>query len=206
MRRDGQPMTVTSSDALALAVDEIQYDRDRGLCLQTLSTGHIVNVPDLAAETRWDGYPAHALAHGVGSSLSVPLSNRGRTVGALNLYATAPHPFDVPADVDRAVAFAGQATAVLSVVLRQAELVQLSDQLREALTSRSTIDQALGILMGQQHCTRHRGFCRAPQRLPEPQPQAPRPGRRHHHLHLRTTARSEPVRRTPPELTATRRN
>src|SRR3954451_20171518 len=123
-----------------------------------MSTGYIVNVSDVAAETRWDGYPAHALAHGVDSSRSLPLSHQNQPVGALNLYAATPRAFDGADNVARATAVAGQVKAVLSVVLRQADLVQLTDHLKAALTSRSAIDQAIGILMAQQHCTAGEAF------------------------------------------------
>jgi GAF domain-containing protein len=158
VRRDGRPLTVSSSDDLATAVDELQYDRDQGPCLQSLETGDIVSVPDLATENRWDGYPAHAIAHGVGSSLSLPLSHEDHPVGALNLYAAGPRAFDGVDNVARATAVAGQVEAVLGVVLRQADLVQLTDQLKTALTSRSAIDQAIGILMAQQRCTSAEAF------------------------------------------------
>lgn len=152
MRRGTGPLTVASSDARSLAVDEVQYDLDQGPCLQALSTGQVVSVPDLLAEHRWDGYPAHALAHGVRSSLTLPISSGQQTSGALNLYSPTPHAFDDSATLARATAFAGQASAVLTVALRQAEQTQLTAQLREALSSRSVIDQALGIIMGQQRC------------------------------------------------------
>jgi len=152
MRRDNTPLTVVSSDARAAAVDEVQYGLDQGPCLQTLATGQAVSVPDLLAERRWDGYPAHALAHGVGSSLSLPLTTGQGTGGALNLYATAPHVLMGSATHERATAFAAQGSAVLTVALRQAEQIQFTEQLQQALTSRSVIDQAIGIIMGQQRC------------------------------------------------------
>ena len=151
-RRDGQPLTVASSDAFALQVDEVQYGKGRGPCLQSLDTGQLVHVPDLAAEGRWDGYPAHARAFGVGSSLSVPLRSDDQTVGALNLYSRTTHAFDHDDDITRAVGFASQGSAVLRVAVQQAQQSTLTDQLREAMASRTIIDQAIGILMGQQRC------------------------------------------------------
>ncbi len=152
MRYRDLPLTVASSDALATAVDEVQYGLDEGPCLQALATGQVVSAPDLLSEQRWDGYPAHALAHGVVSSLSLPLQVGEGTGGALNLYSTAPHAFTDPVTIERATAFAAQGSAVLTVALRQAEQTQLTEQLEQALSSRSVIDQAIGIIMGQQRC------------------------------------------------------
>jgi GAF domain-containing protein len=152
LQRDDQPFTVVSSNNLASQVDEIQYGRDQGPCLDSLRKGIIVQVDDLTRESRWDGYPTHALAHGVLSSLSLPLAIDGQTVAALNLYSNQPAAFDGPPR-QHATAFAGQCSAALALALRQFSQAQVQQQLIEAVTSRSVIDQAIGILMGQQRCT-----------------------------------------------------
>ena len=157
-RRDGRPVTVASSDALASQVDEVQYGGGQGPCLQSLATGEVVAVPDLAEERRWGGYPARALAYGIGSSLSLPLRSDGQTIAALNLYSRSAHAFDEPAELARATALAAQGSAVLGVALHQAQQAQLTEQLRAALSSRSVIDQAIGIVMAQQRCTASAAF------------------------------------------------
>ena len=158
LRRDNMPLTVAGSDAFALAVDETQYGKDQGPCLEAMSTGVVITVPDLTVERRWDGFPAQALAYGARSSLSLPLSVRGGTHGALNLYARIAHAFADPIDVAAATELAAQGSAVLAVVLRKAQQVELTEQLREALVSRSVIDQAMGIIMAQQRCTDSEAF------------------------------------------------
>ena len=152
-----RPTTVASSDALARSVDEGQYGTGQGPCLQALHDGQVVEVADFAAERRWGTYPAYALAFGVRSSLSVPLVADDLAVGALNLYAGATGVFD-DAERARVQALAAQCSAVLSVVLRQARQVELTEQLRDALASRSIIDQAVGIIMGQQRCAATQAF------------------------------------------------
>jgi GAF domain-containing protein len=157
IHRDGHLMTVATSDPLAAQVDEIQYGADEGPCLDSLRHGVVVQVDDLAGDSRWDSYRPHALAHGVASSLSLPLTVAGRTIAALNLYALRPDAFAPPAR-PQAEAFAAQCAAALTVTLRQADQSQLQRQLAEAMTSRSVIDQALGVLMGQQRCTASAAF------------------------------------------------
>jgi GAF domain-containing protein len=157
LRRDGQPFTVATSDTLAAQVDEVQYGRDQGPCLDSLRQGIVVQVDDLTHEDRWDGYPVHALAHGVISSLSMPLQVGGHTVAALNLYSQQPAMFDGPAR-RHAEAFADQCAAALTLALRQVDQAELQQQLLEAVGSRSVIDQAIGILMGQQRCTAATAF------------------------------------------------
>jgi GAF domain-containing protein len=157
VNQDHQPYTIASSGPLAAHVDEVQYGAGDGPCLQTLRTGKVVPVVDMATERRWGSYPAYAMAYGVRSSLSLPLRGDGTIKGALNLYATSSHAFDDGAQ-QRAELFTTHVSAVLTAVARQARQVQLSDQLRGALAARTVIDQAVGIIMEQQHCDAARAF------------------------------------------------
>ena len=157
LAQDHLPLTVASSDPLAAHVDEVQYGEDQGPCLQAMRTGTAVLVEDLSTERRWGAYPAHALTYGIHSSLSLPLTVNGDSRGALNLYATTPGVFGF-SEQQSAEFFAGQVSAGLTVVTRQAQQVQLSEQLRDALASRAVIDQALGIVMGQNRCDHDSAF------------------------------------------------
>jgi len=150
-RRDGKPFTAASSNALAAQVDEIQYGADEGPCLETLRTGKTVQVDDLIIEQRWPLYRPHAVAHGVVSSLSLPLDVQGQTVAALNLYSDRREAFDGDPHQHAAV-FAAQCAAALTLILRQTDHVRVREQLGAAMVSRSIIDQAIGVLMGQQRC------------------------------------------------------
>ena len=86
MRGDREAFTVASSHELAREVDEIQYGRGQGPCLQALRTGEPVLVTDLSADDRWPDYARYAIQRGIASSLSLPLTIDGDTVGAINLY------------------------------------------------------------------------------------------------------------------------
>jgi GAF domain-containing protein len=156
-RRDQQPFTVANSGSLATQVDEIQYGADEGPCLETLSTGHVVQVDDLAVDERWPSYRPHALAHGVVSSLSMPVRIDGQTLGALNLYSRRPRAF-AGSTRQHAEAFTAQCSAALTLTLRRSAESETQQQLVAALSSRSTIDHAIGILMGQQRCTAAEAF------------------------------------------------
>ena len=157
LQQDHMPHTVTSSDRRASRVDEVQYGHGDGPCLETVRTGQVTVVTDLGEEHRWGPYPAHAMRHGVRSSLSLPLAVNGGTRGALNLYATTPDAFGMDQQ-HRAEIFASQASAALTVVVRQAEQTQLTAQLREALATRAVIDQALGVLMIREHTDQDGAF------------------------------------------------
>ena len=151
-RYDPSPITVATSDSRAALADEEQYGAGEGPCLQAMWTGQVVDVPDQNADRRWEVYRKAALEHGVKCSLSLPLIVNGASTGALNLYQ-----FDTPNSIGdkeryRADVFASQAATALTLALRFGEQDRVSNQVAEALRSRSTIDQALGILMAQQQC------------------------------------------------------
>jgi GAF domain-containing protein len=148
IRRNHQVATVASSDEFAMQLDEIQYGHGEGPCLQAMRTRQRVQVTDLAAEHRWGGYRLHALAAGVRSSVSLPLTVDSTGRGALNLYSRTLDNFDQP-DIQRAESFALQAVTALTLLLRYAKQATIEDQLLQALATRTIIDQALGIVMAQ---------------------------------------------------------
>jgi GAF domain-containing protein len=157
MYRDGQPFTAATSNDLAAQVDEIQYGTDEGPCLDALRTGTVVLVDDLTQDERWTRYRPHAIAHGVMSSLSVPLHVDGQTVGALNLYGGTRAVFTNDAR-RRADVFVAQTATALTVMLRRLRDAEIHTQLAESIVSHSIIDQAIGILMAQQRCTATTAF------------------------------------------------
>ena len=157
LSQDGRVLTVASADELAVHLDEQQYEHDDGPCLQAMRAGEIVESRNLVTEERWDGYPAVAVARGIRSVLSIPLMVATTSSGALNLYADAP---EALSEVDRqlAVLLAGQAAIAVTAALRHYDEATLSDHLRIALSSRSVIDQAIGIVMAQSRCTPDEAF------------------------------------------------
>jgi GAF domain-containing protein len=148
---------VVSSDPRADQVDEVQYQHDEGPCLTSLDTGEVVHVEDLVDDDRWGEYRTRALAHGVRSSLSLPLDTGGNVIGALNIYAGTTSAFG-GADRRYAEQFAAEASRALALAVRLAERTEMSAQLEEALASRAVIDQALGIVMGERRCTADEAF------------------------------------------------
>jgi GAF domain-containing protein len=157
MHRDGRPYTASAAGDPAGTVDEIQYRTGEGPCLESLDTGQVVQVDDLSTDLRWERFRPLALAEGVASSLSLPLAVDGQTIGSINLYARKPQAFHGMAR-QHAEAFTALCTSALALSMRQMSQVELHAQLTEAMASRSIIDQAIGILMGQQRCTAVEAF------------------------------------------------
>jgi GAF domain-containing protein len=156
--RDGRPLTVSSSDERAVALDETQYEDGNGPCLQSLATGEAVSVPDMTLEDRWTTYTSDALHQGLRCSLSLPLAGPEQILGAMNFYGfDEPHMFS-GAERPRYEIFAAQASGALQIASLRHQDAELVNQLETALGSRSIIDQAIGVLMAQQRCTAEEAF------------------------------------------------
>jgi GAF domain-containing protein len=157
LRREGEVSTVAFSSMLAKRSDEIQYATGQGPCLHSMRSGQVVHVSDLQTDDRWPIYQAQALELGVSSSVSIPLVVDEKPVGALNIYTDSDRDF-TEADINNVRSFADQASASLTLVLRHSEQLALEEQLRNALSTRAVIDQALGIIMAQQRCNSTEAF------------------------------------------------
>ncbi|WP_405161965.1 GAF and ANTAR domain-containing protein [Nocardia sp. NBC_01499] len=146
-----------SSDAHAMLMEESRFSEGYDPGLQAINTAQQVSVPDVAAEHRWGGYSMRMLAYGINSIYAQPLSVDGEPVGALSLYSTRPHSFTDRAR--RAATLTAEHLGVLlAVATGTARQAKLTEQLRATLASRSTIDQALGILMAERRCDRDEAF------------------------------------------------
>ena len=151
------PLLGGSADEVARRMDSVQYSVDDGPCLTCLRRGVPVAVADVRADQRWPEFGKRGVQEGVGTSLSVPLTVRDRTVGALNLYGRAAHTFS-EADHARAAELAGYTAATVALAAQRAELERRERHLETALSSRSTIDQAMGVLMAQARVTADEAF------------------------------------------------
>jgi GAF domain-containing protein len=158
----GRPSTVACSDLLAVRLDVIQHLTGDGPGPTAMRTGQVAMVENTAVEDTADGcewaeFKACAIAEGVGSSLSVPVTVGGSHVGALNLYAPGPGAFGE----NRLRRARGVATAVsgaVALAVSRAEHADVAAHLRAALDGRAVIDQALGIVMYQRRCTSGEAF------------------------------------------------
>lgn len=156
---DREFRTVVYSGSIPASVDEVQYQRGDGPCLEAFRTGVPVVVQDLSGEDqgRWGGFPPVALAAGAHGVLAYPLEAGGKVAGVLNLYA---HERDLFPEPVRRIAkqFVDPAALILSGVLRRLTQDQLIAQLNAALASRAVIDQAIGIIMARRACSAGEAF------------------------------------------------
>jgi len=144
--------TVASSSEQAKLMDEVQYAFDDGPCIRAARDGQVYRVDDFLDEKRFGDYTAAIAAHGMRSAVGVPIPLDGLAAGGLNLYSSEPSAFD-DASVAEAVRLAAEASKFLRMAVRVAHLTDTSQHLRAAMSSRTTIDVAAGIIMGQNRCS-----------------------------------------------------
>ena len=88
------PTTAVFTEDDAPEIDRAQYDTGRGPCVAAYRTGEILRIDDTLADDRWPEFAASAAAHGVRSTLSLPLLTGDSILGALNLYSRTTSAFD----------------------------------------------------------------------------------------------------------------
>ncbi|MGB2571204.1 GAF and ANTAR domain-containing protein [Micromonospora citrea] len=148
--------TAAHTGELALRLDQWQYEQGRGPCLDAATTGTVLVVTDMAAESRWPEWARLAYAAGAGSSMSIGLPIQEAVVGALNVYGAQPGAFDEVTEA--AQTFADHAAVALANAQLYENAATLAEQMQAAMHSRAVIEQAKGIVMGQRRCTADEAF------------------------------------------------
>lgn len=144
----GRPTTVVYTERMVTELDQVQYDWDRGPCLDAARTHTVFEVEDMRVEDRWPEFAAACVEHGIHSSLSMPVVAANDGIGALNFYSRHAGHFD---EEKRAVAglFAGQC----SITALYWHHVNQSSGLAAAMAYRETIEQAKGVLIATTGCS-----------------------------------------------------
>ncbi|PKV83459.1 GAF and ANTAR domain-containing protein [Streptomyces sp. TLI_146] len=165
--RDGELRVMAASDERVRLLELFQLQNDEGPCLECFRTGAPVDIPDLSQEVaRWPRFTALARQSGFSAVQALPMRLRDDVVGALNLFRTAPGPFD-PSATHIAQALADVATISLLQHRTTQRSTVLNEQLQTALNSRVLIEQAKGKLAERQGIdmeqafTALRGYARA---------------------------------------------
>jgi len=159
LKREKHAVTVANSGPIAHKLDEIQYGFDKGPCLAAIDTGTTTIVHDARTDDRWPDYFSAVAGHGFYSMMGVPLllESGGGAGAALNFYARQPGTF-TGETARTAEGYAAQASRALQLALRVSTIADTASHLKAALESRTTIDLAVGIVMGQNRCSQEEAF------------------------------------------------
>jgi GAF domain-containing protein len=145
---EGSQQTGVFTHPDAPEIDEAQYQTGKGPCISAFHDQQAYRIDSTTDDDRWPEFAKTALAHGIHSTLSIPLRARGDSLGALNLYSEIPSAFTNGYESIVRV-FADQASIALANAQVYWDAHQLSENLSEAMKTRETISQAVGILMAQ---------------------------------------------------------
>ncbi|MBJ7339310.1 GAF and ANTAR domain-containing protein [Mycolicibacterium sp.] len=149
LRVDSTDATLAERAASApfvTAIDEVQYvTLGEGPGVTAVRDRRAVRSGSLGGEKMWPKFGPRVGRMGVHSALALPLSVADRVVGAISVYAYAKDAFDEHAE-ELGELFARPAAAAVHNAQVLAEALALNAQLRNALSSRPVIDQAIGII------------------------------------------------------------
>lgn len=143
---EGVTLTLVASSQQVAALDAVQYV-DGGPCVEGAedATVHRLHDDDPLDERRWRLFAAATAAHGVGSTLTLPVLAGGRAVGSVNLYAA-----EVDAFEDAAEPLAEVFGAWAEGAVRNADLGFATRDLARSAPDRlrdlTTVEVAAGIL------------------------------------------------------------
>jgi transcriptional regulator with GAF, ATPase, and Fis domain len=142
----GELQVIASSDERARALSACQLDADEGPCVDAFRTGNAVTHADLtAAAARWPRFAVTSVQSGIAAVHALPMRLRAQSVGALDLFRSAPGEWDITT-LRTATAFVDVATIGLLQQRTIQKCTTLSEQLQAALHSRVVIEQAKGLV------------------------------------------------------------
>ena len=187
----GEYETAATTDPAASAADQVQYDAQKGPCLDA------VDAPIVYAQSfpdaRWPTLAARPAELGAQSAASYRLASASLatagTGGSLNTYGIEPDAFSDQAQ-EIGLILAAHASMAAGAVRERGALQDLAENLNKALLSRDVIGQAKGILMERLKITPEDAFDvlrqasnRLNQKAPRRRPQSRRSWRVRHQIH-----------------------
>ncbi|HEY8718089.1 GAF and ANTAR domain-containing protein [Pengzhenrongella sp.] len=155
--RDGESTMVARSDEHAARYDEALFGQHDSPQLGATGSGRIQLLEDLVDDDRFIERRPACSAVGLRSAMLLPLNAGPDVTGELRLYSRSAHSFTA-ARQSAAQIFAAEASRTIDLAVRRSHERETTRQLRAALISRTTIDQGIGIIMGQNGCDAETAF------------------------------------------------
>lgn len=122
-----------------------------------LQENRTVLVPDIALDTRWPECGAQCEGEGIRALLAIPLRLEREAAAVFTFQAPAPGVFS-DALVQGAERFVSLTAKAFRLAARLDSRAQEICDLHEAMKSRTAIDLAVGVIMGQQRCSQEAAF------------------------------------------------
>ncbi|WP_258803147.1 GAF and ANTAR domain-containing protein [Pseudarthrobacter sp. NS4] len=152
VKMNRKPATAAGSSQRAVDLDQLEQAIGDGPCIKALRDMNPVVIDDVSSDPRWPELNRKFAELNVYSSLGVPLKISSQASAALNFFATKPRAF-TPNVYDKALGFAAAAHDALLLSVRIGAAQGRAEDLEAAMESRTAINLACGVIMGQNRCS-----------------------------------------------------
>ena len=154
---DHHLLNAAVSDDRMMHLEELQIRHGEGPCIAAFEDKELVCAEDLTQEQRWPDFSQHAVARGVRAVLASPIPYNQDAVGVVAVLSEKPRPWAPEAEL-ALLAFTDLAALLIASMLLGEQQTELAAQLQAALNSRAIIEQAKGVLIGQQGISAHAAY------------------------------------------------
>ncbi|HJW01140.1 MAG TPA: ANTAR domain-containing protein [Arthrobacter sp.] len=151
-----KPVTAGSPEQ-AVSLTKWDQEHSHGPASESLDGSVAILLNAESRDPRWPHYRRRLEEAGYLSAVSLPLELDHGYAGALILFATEPNIFTTEF-MYQALGFRDLASRSLRLATQVRRASEFSDQLRSALSSRTAIDIACGVIMGQNRCSYDEAF------------------------------------------------
>jgi GAF domain-containing protein len=148
---------VAVSDDRMQHLEELQIRHHEGPCVAAFDNKELIGVEDLTEDSRWPQFRAAALDRGVRAVLASPLPYNQDAVGVVAVLSEDRHPWSPEGEL-ALLAFTDLAALLIASMMQGQEQSELAEHLQNALNSRAVIEQAKGVLIGQQGLSAHAAY------------------------------------------------
>jgi GAF domain-containing protein len=148
---------VAVSDERMGHLEELQVRHQEGPCIAAFDDKALVAAQDLAEDRRWPIFSDAAVARGIRAVLASPLPYNQDAVGVVAVLSEDRQPWSPEAEL-ALLAFTDLAALLIASMMISQQQSELATQLQSALNSRAVIEQAKGVLMGQQGLSAHAAY------------------------------------------------
>ncbi|WP_313818484.1 GAF and ANTAR domain-containing protein [Citricoccus sp.] len=155
--RQKRAATMASSAEWIDDLDAQQYELGDGPCLTAAAELVPQFVPDCASDERWPAFTSLAAEAGVSSVLAFPFDLAGEASGCFNIYFSDHQSYDAVSRHE-IESILGITSKGLRLAVRLARHQETQADLDAALRSRTSIDLAVGVIMGQNRCSQEEAF------------------------------------------------
>ncbi|HEX4060217.1 MAG TPA: GAF and ANTAR domain-containing protein [Streptosporangiaceae bacterium] len=143
---------VAASDDRFTHLEALQIEHSEGPCIDAFDNKELVSAVDLTTERRWPRFSEAAVAKKVRAVLASPIPYNQEAVGVVAVLSEQRRPWSAEGEL-ALLAFTDLAALLIASMLVGERQSEMAEQLQGALNSRQVIEQAKGVLIGQQGVT-----------------------------------------------------